>query len=103
MTTLYVAGPMTWLPDFNFPAFRAAEEELRSCGFDVRSPTDCDGGSQDKSWDFYMRLALRMLLECEGVAVLPGWENSRGARIEVSLADALGMPVRVVDAWRESA
>ncbi|WP_371807265.1 DUF4406 domain-containing protein [Pseudomonas sp. KK4] len=27
------------------------------------------------------------------VAVLPGWENSKGARLEVHIARELGMPV----------
>lgn len=93
MSVVYIAGPMTGLPDFNFPAFRAAAADLSARGYDVRTPTDADGGSQDKSWQFYMRLALRMLLDCDQVVLLPGWERSRGACIERSVAEALGMPV----------
>jgi len=40
-----------------------------------------------------------MLLACHGVALLPGWETSRGARREVQMADDLQMPVRPVQAW----
>lgn len=38
-----------------------------------------------------MRADLRALLDCDVVALLPGWEQSRGARREVSIADDLGM------------
>jgi hypothetical protein len=50
-------------------------------------------------WHQYMRRDLGMMLACHGVAFLPGWEKSRGARLEVAWADALKMPVRSVDDW----
>lgn len=95
-TIVYVAGPMTGLPDFNYPAFWAAAAELRARGFDVRCPTDNDDGSQGKPWDFYMRAALRTLVDCDEIVLLPGWEASRGARLERTVAEALGMRVRLL-------
>ena len=44
------------------------------------------------TWAEYMRTDLRAMLDCEMIALLPGWEQSRGARREVSIADELGMP-----------
>lgn len=40
-----------------------------------------------------MRQAYYMLVNSKAVAVLPGWENSHGARAEVFTALELGIPV----------
>lgn len=99
---LYVAGPMTGYPEFNFPAFRAATERLRGLGYEVRSPHEADeaehGGAaptveEAKPWAYYLKRDLAMLLECDAIAVLPGWSESRGARLEVHVAESLGMPL----------
>ena len=47
----------------------------------------------------YMRAALRIMLGCDGVALLPGWTESRGAWIEARLAEDLGMRLWHVDQW----
>lgn len=92
--TTYIAGPMTGLPDYNYPAFQAAAAKLRAEGEDVRSPTENDDGSQGKPWDFYMRAGIRQLLECDAIYLLPGWENSTGACLEYDIAWALRMRIR---------
>lgn len=97
--TLYIAGPMTGLPEFNFPAFNAAEEWLRESGYETRNPARHGAGEPGQEWSDYMRRDIPDLLECEGVALLGGWEKSRGARLEVTIAEELGMHVRPVSAW----
>lgn len=111
--SLYVAGPMSGLPDFNYPTFNAAADLLRKAGFGrgsftregVESPTR--GATRAEAsplpWDEYLRMAIGQLIRVEGVAVLPGWEGSKGARLEVHIADELGMPVATVDDWLEYA
>lgn len=90
---IYLAGPMTGLPEHNYPAFADAAAKLRGRGMEVRSPHEIDGGSMDRSWDWYMRAAIAMLLGCEKIVLLPGWKDSRGARLERKIAEELGMPV----------
>lgn len=90
--TTYIAGPMTGIPEFNFPEFHRVAAELRAKGIGVRNPAE-HGESTDKPWDHYMRLGLRDLLECDEILLLPGWENSRGARLEHAVAVELGMTV----------
>lgn len=99
---LYVAGPMTGLPDYNYPAFKEAAATLRACGFEVACPAE-NGLPPDAPWEDHMRVDLGHLLTCSAIAVLPGWEHSRGARMEVDLAKSLGMPIRPVPAWVEEA
>ncbi|WP_319942079.1 DUF4406 domain-containing protein [Pseudomonas quasicaspiana] len=40
MRRIYISGPMTGLPDFNFPAFAAEANRLRGLGFDVVNPAE---------------------------------------------------------------
>jgi hypothetical protein len=40
-----------------------------------------------------MREGLTLLLRADRVVMLPGWEESRGARIEIDLARSLGISV----------
>lgn len=99
---LYVAGPMTGLKDFNYPAFNAAESDLRAVGHDVLNPVCGEqppAADDTRTWEWFLRRALRQVTEAEGVAVLPGWEKSRGAQLEVYVATALNMPVRDVYEW----
>lgn len=103
MTTIYVAGPMTGYPEFNYPAFRAAGEQLRAAGFQVLNPVDAEEHNPTpgtaQAWDWYMRHALRMVLEADGIALLPGWEASKGAALEVHVATALKLDVRELAGW----
>lgn len=93
---LYLAGPMTGYPDYNYPAFHRAADRLRADGHDVVSPAELDDPSHtpgDWTWDAYLRRDLAHLLDCGAVAVLPGWRASKGATLETQVAAALGMPV----------
>lgn len=89
---LYLAGPMTGFEDFNFPAFNAMAAQLRARGYVVENPAE-HGVVEKADWADYMAYDLTRLGLCGQVAVLPGWENSKGARLEVHIARELGMPV----------
>lgn len=94
--SLYVAGPMSGLPEFNHPAFVRAALSLRAVGYRVENPAENPAQS---TWADYMRLSLRQLSEVEGVAVLSGWQGSRGATLEVHVAHALMLPVHGIATW----
>jgi hypothetical protein len=98
---LYVAGPMTGLPDFNYPAFASAAAELRAAGYEVLSPHEVEGddGPGTRTWAWYMRTGISKLLRCDGVALLANWHNSRGAMLEKYVADHLEMPVAYKWHW----
>lgn len=86
---VYVAGPMTGLPRYNYPAFMDAAQQLRDCGYEVENPAR-NKAPQNPTWANYMRVTIPQMLKCTGVALLDGWENSRGAKLEVQIALALG-------------
>ena len=95
---VYIAGPMTGLPEYNVPAFNEASESLRLTGHLPLNPAR-RGVNPSWTWLDYMRAALRDIADADGVAFLDGWECSRGANIEVGLARDLGIPANPLRWW----
>jgi hypothetical protein len=102
VTRLYIAGPMSGYPEHNFPAFNQAAEQLRAAGYDVENPADT-GLVDGWEWADYLRFDLPLMLKCDGVAALFGWQDSKGACLEVHVAEELGMPIRAVAWWVQQA
>lgn len=88
----YIAGPMTGLPDYNFPAFHAAAAKLRAFGMEVENPAE-NPAPPCGSWQAYMRMAVAQVAKVDLLVMLPGWEQSRGARVEFNLAVGLELKV----------
>lgn len=89
----YLAGPMSGYPDHNIPAFREAASTLRARGYEIISPADACDDQSGRTWEEWMRLDIKLLMECDGVFVLPGWERSRGARLEVHIGRSVGLEI----------
>ena len=89
---VYISGRMTGLPEWGFPAFNAAAAALRLLGFEVFNPAD-NGVDPAKPWEEYLKYDLIKVIESNRVYVLTGWEESRGARLEVYVARALKIPI----------
>lgn len=87
---VYIAGPITGQPQKNRPAFRRAEKKLLDGGYEPVNPHSL-GERADWSWADYMRACLRLLVECDGILRLPGWQGSRGAQLEAHVAQQLGL------------
>lgn len=98
VTKLYISGPMTGLPDFNKPAFWEAGRKLGLAGYQVWNPADLGLGAETR-YELALREAIKQMMNAEGVALLPRWQGSRGARIEADLAQQLAMPIRSVNEW----
>jgi len=96
MKSIYISGPMTGHPELNFPAFHDAAAELRAAGCTVINPAEHDE-APDKEWHEYLRKDIKLLMDCTHVVLLPGWENSKGARLEVHIALELGMTVSLIN------
>lgn len=90
--------------DFNFPAFFAAADKLRTEGHTVFNPAEEDlktfGSMEEinsffsKHTDTMKRIVIRKDLDyiidyAEAIAMLPGWEASPGANAELALAKFL--------------
>jgi hypothetical protein len=94
---VYIAGAMTGLPDNGYPAFHAAAKELRDRGFEVENPAENEAPPCG-SWLAYMRMAVVQVAKVDTLVLLPGWEKSKGARVEFNLAVGLGLSVETLDA-----
>lgn len=92
MKRIYVAGPMSNLPDLNFPAFHTAAGQLRAAGYEVINPAEINP-DPSTPWTACMRADIAQLVTCDAIYLLPGWERSRGAHVEFTLARSLEMEV----------
>jgi len=90
---VYIAGPMTGLPEHNFPAFDSAARRLEKAGWEVVNPADNFGGLTNLPRASYLRVDVSLLLQCDALALLPGWEESSGAQLEYLLARELELPI----------
>ncbi len=108
----YLAGAMTKMPFYNREAFNEAAAKLREQGHYVVSPIEMDiekygedihnsptGDPNDalaKGFDAGETLLADLtviLRDVDAIALLPGWENSRGANLEKAWAEYLGRKV----------
>jgi hypothetical protein len=97
---LYISGRITGDADYE-RKFRGADNQLIVSGYDPINP--CDYVTPGTDWTNAMRIVLAQMMGSDGVALLPGWRRSRGARIERRIALWLKIPVRPLGAWlRES-
>lgn len=95
---VYISGPISGIAELNLSAFMEAHKALEDLGHTPVNPHIKDLPA-DAAWQDHMRMDIKMLMDCQGVAMLPGWENSRGAKIERQLALDLGIPVQLIEEW----
>lgn len=90
---VYLAGPMSFRKDidWNFPAFHEAAARLRRAVFEVINPAEHFDGDTSLDYDTYIRHDIRQLTYCDAIITLPGWQDSKGASIEVGVANLLGI------------
>lgn len=105
LISTYISGRMTGLPEYNYPAFFAAEEYiLKNWPYTtdkllVHNPAridelhDLDPNDHRLSREWYLTKALEMLLRCNTIVMLDGWEESAGARLEFDIAKELKMTI----------
>lgn len=101
---VYLAGPMRGLPDWNYLAFDKAEIAWRDAGHHVFNParlaralgydfSSCNGKADKPHLQHIMMSDIACLYSSDAIALLPGWENSAGATVELAMAQFLGLLV----------
>jgi hypothetical protein len=94
------------MPQCNIPAFDQAAERLRKVGHDVVSPAELDdpevrermlndetGVVSSLNWAQCLGRDIEVLDTCDGIVLLPGWECSKGAKLETYAAILRGKAI----------
>lgn len=105
MTIRYISGPMRSKPGYNYQAFASVEQALLLAfpGDNVLNPADNFAGDTTRPVEDYMRADINMILGADEIVLLPGWEASEGAKLEVRVAKSINCKflraVETNDAW----
>ena len=104
---LYIAGPMTGIPEHNFPNFHQAAAALEAAGYQVIHTANPDNLEPEKlkstSWQQWLRKAIAVMMEADAIALLPGWQASKGARLEIMVGLEVGMQSAPLKDWLNAA
>lgn len=108
---VYIAGPIKGYVNGNREKFLEAAALLRDMGHEPVNPHDipanhegpCIGGpssveGHDHRYGCYLRDDIMVLMFCDAIALLPGWQNSKGAATEAHVAQSIGLPEIPMDA-----
>ena len=106
MGVIYCSGPMTGIYNNNYEEFHKNTKFLRDLGWTVISPAEMDAElgvdpTQPFSEEQYLntlRHDYKALADCDSIAFMPGWEKSRGAKLESDFANVLKLDRYRVDA-----
>ncbi|MGF1745265.1 DUF4406 domain-containing protein [Vibrio minamisatsumaniensis] len=87
LNKVYIAGPMSGLPDFNRTSFFSLGNRIKHLGYVVLNPAVLPDGLTQAE---YMDICCAMVRAADCVVMLEGWEDSDGAVAEYHLAKKLG-------------
>lgn len=65
--------------------FSDVADKLQALGHEVTNPL-YNGLSETDPWEDHIAKDIINLIDCEGIYMLQGWEDSQGARIEHAMA-----------------
>lgn len=107
----YISGKITGLTEEIYKEnFKHASILARDNGFIPVNPVEvkldmcagveaCGGQGEIHHWQCYMKHDLIEMLKCDVIILQPNWVDSSGAKLELQIADEVGMPSYVIDRY----
>lgn len=90
---VYISGAIAHYDlDERRAAFDHAARYLSIKGYEPINPFE-NGISQEAHWKEHMRVDIGLLLTCDYIYMLRGWELSKGAKLELDVASSCGIQV----------
>lgn len=86
---IYIAGPVTGVEGYE-ETFAKSADALRARGYEPVNPV-APGIVEGWTYRDYINRGFQMLMECDGILMLPGYMDSKGAALELHYALAVGM------------
>lgn len=73
-------------------AFAKVEKELERQGFVPVNPFK-NGVPDDEHWRVHMRADIKMLMDCDYIYMMRGWELSKSCKLEHDVASSCGIKI----------
>lgn len=90
---IYISGAITGTTDY-MERFAQTEADLKKAGYEVVNPAKVNVQlPESTSYDDYMKMSLCMLETCDYIYMLRGWQDSKGANMELCKAKELKMHI----------
>lgn len=94
----YISGPITGREAVDYlREFWRAARYVENLGYEAVNPCELNHAGHDQTWESFMRVDLKALMDCEAIYLLPNWHKSVGAKAEFHIAQVLGMDVVMPD------
>lgn len=88
---VYISGPISgFFLEERIWTFCHAAEMVEKWGHQAVNPFD-NGLPHDADYTQHMKADIKMLLGCDGILMLPDWQQSAGAQLELRVAMACGL------------
>lgn len=90
---VYLSGPITGVADY-MQRFDKAERKLLDAGYTVVNPAMVNSMlPEDTTYNEYMMMSFCMMDMCDAIYMMDGWQDSRGANMELRRAKELGLDI----------